>query len=349
MVNVGKQTNRVLEMKQYTIETFGDIGGLTQHEVATPQPQAGQVLVKMRAASLNYRDLMVVQGVYSDAPRRGLVPLSDGAGEVVTVGDGVSQWNIGDRVAGIFFQDWIDERLDRTKMKSDLGGGIDGVLTEYRVFDENGLVRLPEHLSFEEGATLPCAGVTAWHALERGRLKSDDTLLLLGTGGVSIFGLQFAKARGSRVIITSSSDEKLERARNLGADETINYNDVPNWDERIFELTGRNGADQVLEVGGNGTWEKSLRALRIGGTMSMIGGVSGFGGTVNPFPILFGSLNVHGIYVGSRAMFEAMNRVLESQQIRPVVDRVFAFDQSKAAYEYLESGAHFGKVVLSIP
>ncbi len=335
-------------MKQYTIEKFGDFSGLQQNEIAIPQPRSGEVLVKIRAASLNYRDLMVAKGVYSATPKPGLVPLSDGAGEIVAIGEDVTQWKIGDRVAGIFFQKWLDKRPDRAQMKSDLGGGIDGVLAEYRVFDENGLVELPKYLSFEEGATLPCAGVTAWHAIERCFFIKGDTILLLGTGGVSIFALQLAKARGAHIFITSSSDEKLERARSLGADETINYKDVPNWDQRVFEMTDRVGVNHVIEVGGNKTWEKSLRCLRLGGTMSMIGGVSGFGGNVNPFPILSGSLNVHGIYVGSRAMFKSFNRVLERQQIHPVIDHVFGFDEASAAYEYLESGAHFGKVVIKI-
>ncbi len=335
-------------MKTYQIENYGSIDGLKIVDAPDLRAGEGEVVVRMRAASLNYRDTMVVAGQYGGNPQPGLTPLSDGAGEVVEVGSGVTQWKMGDRVAGIFFQDWTQGRLTRAMMKTDLGGGIRGVLSQQVVFPQDALVRLPSHLSWEEGATLPCAAVTAWHALEKGELGRDDTLLVLGTGGVSIFALQFAKARGARVILTSSSDQKRERARALGADETINYNETPDWDKRVYELTGSEGAAHVVEVGGNGTWEKSLRSLRIGGVMSMIGGVSGFGGQVNPFPVLFNSLTINGIYVGSREMFEAMNRALEEHKIKPVIDRVFGFDQAREAFRHLESGAHIGKVVISI-
>jgi NADPH:quinone reductase-like Zn-dependent oxidoreductase len=335
-------------MRAYRINDYGSFAGLVLRDEPQPQPGPNEILVRMRAASLNYRDLMVVKGTYSAKPRPNLVPLSDGSGEVVAVGSEVLRWKAGDRVAGNFFQTWVAGSLTREKMKSALGGDIDGALAEYVVFHQDGLVALPDGLTYEEGASLPCAAVTAWHAVQRSGLTSGDTILLLGTGGVSIFALQFAKALGARVIITSSSDHKLEKARVLGAHETINYRSTPEWETVAFKLTNRTGVDQVIEVGGNDTFEKSLRSLRIGGTLSMIGGVSGFGGQVNPFPILFGSLNVHGIYVGSVAMFEAMNRALQVDKIKPVIDRVFSFEEARDAYVYLESGAHFGKVVIAI-
>jgi NADPH:quinone reductase-like Zn-dependent oxidoreductase len=252
-------------------------------------------------------------------------------------------------VAGIFFQAWIDGQLNREKMKSDLGGGIDGMLAEYVVLHQDGLVILPEYLSYEEGATLPCAAVTAWHALvTKGNIGAGETILLLGTGGVSIFALQFAKIHGARVIITSSSDEKLARARELGADETINYKINPDWEKKVYELSDRTGADHVVEVGGAGTLPKSLQAVRIAGRVSLIGVLSGRGAQVDPLPIIFKSLTVQGIYVGSRKMFEAMNQTISQQQIKPVIDRVFPFSEAQAAYCYLQSGSHFGKVVIQV-
>ncbi|MEJ1931385.1 NAD(P)-dependent alcohol dehydrogenase [Nostoc sp. NIES-2111] len=334
-------------MKAYEIASGKGIDALKLCGRSQPQPSAGQVLVQVRANSLNYRDLLVVEGAYASA-QYPLIPLSDGAGDVVAVGEGVTRVKVGDRVAAIFFQDWISDSLTREKMKSDLGGGIDGMLAEYVVLNQEGLVILPDHLSYADGATLPCAAVTAWHSLvTKGNISADDTVLLLGTGGVSIFALQFAKIYGARVIITSGSDEKLAQARQLGADETINYKTTPDWEKKVYELTGRTGVDHVIEVGGAGTLPKSLQAIRISGRVSLIGVLSGRGNTIDPMPILFKSLTVQGIYVGSREMFEAMNQVISQHQLQPIIDRVFPFTEAPAAYNYLKSGAHFGKVVIS--
>jgi len=334
---------KVLEIQ----DNFG-LDSLKLAERPQPQPGFGQVLVKVRAASLNYRDLMVVKGQYD--PRMSLprVPLSDGAGEVVAVGENVTRVKVGDRVAGIFMQTWIGGEVTPAYSKSALGGAIDGMLAEYVVLNEEGVVHVPEHLSYEEAATLPCAAVTAWNALvTQGRLTAGETVLVQGTGGVSLFALQFARALGARVIATSSSDEKLERALSLGASDGVNYRSVPEWDKRVRELTGGSGVDHVVEVGGAGTLNKSLGAVRMGGTISMIGVLTGGGGEINTISILMKSVRVHGIYVGSRVMFEAMNRAIALHNLKPVVDRVFPFEQAIDALKYMESGAHFGKICLS--
>jgi NADPH:quinone reductase-like Zn-dependent oxidoreductase len=336
-------------MKVYELQSNAGIDALKLVERPEPKPQAGQVLIRVRATSLNYRDLIVAEGTYNPTQKYPLIPMSDGAGEVVAVGEGVTRVKVGDRVAGIFFQDWIYGQLTRQKMKSDLGGGIDGMLAEYVVLHQDGLVILPAHLSYEEGATLPCAAVTAWHAVvTKGNVSAGETVLLLGTGGVSIFALQFAKIHGARVIITSSSDEKLARARELGADETVNYNITPDWEKQVYELSDRTGVEHVVEVGGAGTLPKSLQAVRIGGRISLIGVLSGRGEQVDPLPILFKSLTVQGIYVGSREIFEDMNQAITQYQIKPVIDRVFGFNEAQEAYAYLQSAAHFGKVVIQV-
>jgi NADPH:quinone reductase-like Zn-dependent oxidoreductase len=336
-------------MKTYVLTSNTGIDALTLSDRPQPQPSVGQVLIKLKAASLNYRDLLVAEGAYGSGVKYPLVPLSDGAGEVVAVGEGVTRVKIGDRVAGIFFQDWIAGALTKESMKSDLGGGINGMLAEYVLLHQDGLVILPNHLSYIQGATLPCAAVTAWHALvSKGNITEGNTVLLLGTGGVSIFALQFAKLYGARVILTSSSDEKLARAKNLGADETINYKLTPDWEKQVYELTNRTGVDHVVEVGGTGTLSRSLQAVRIGGRVSLIGVLSGRGDAIDPMPILFKSITLQGIYVGSRKMFEAMNHAIQDNQLQPVIDRVFPFSEAKAAYNYLKSGAHFGKVVIEI-
>ncbi|HEY9794594.1 MAG TPA: NAD(P)-dependent alcohol dehydrogenase [Leptolyngbyaceae cyanobacterium] len=336
-------------MKTYEIQNDAGIDALTLVERPEPQPGWGQVLIRVRATSLNYRDLIVVQGGYGNKEKLPLIPMSDGAGEVVAVGEGVTRVKLGDRVAGIFFQDWIAGALTKEKINSALGGAINGLLTEYAVLSQDGLVLLPDHLSYEEGATLPCAAVTAWHALvTKGSVTAGETVLVLGTGGVSIFALQFAKMHGARVIVTSSSDAKLERAKELGASETINYKSTPNWEERVYELTARNGVDHVVEVGGAGTLEKSIRAVRVGGRISLIGVLTGVAGEVNPMPVLMKSLTVQGIYVGSREMFEAMNQAIALHQLKPVIDRIFPLTEAQEAYRYMKSAAHFGKIVIQV-
>ena len=335
-------------MKIFEIKQASGIDSLTLAERPDPKPVHGHALVKIKAASLNYRDLLVVKGAYSRNLPSGLVPCSDGAGEVVEVGDGVTRVKPGDRVAGIFMQTWIAGGLTEDKAKSALGGAIDGVLADYVLFHEDGLVHIPEHLSYEEAAILLCAAVTAWNGLiTSGGLKPGDAVLVLGTGGVSIFALQFAKISGARVIATSSSDEKLERVKQLGASDGINYKSVPDWDKRVLEITGRKGVDHVVEVGGAGTLPKSLRAARMGGHISLIGVLTG-AGEANTLPAVMKNIRIQGIYVGSREMFEAMNSAITLNQLHPVIDRVFSFEESKEAFRYMESGAHFGKVVIRL-
>jgi NADPH:quinone reductase-like Zn-dependent oxidoreductase len=274
------------------------------------------------------------------------VPLSDGAGTVIGVGAGVARVKVGDRVAGTFMQKWLEGEVTEAKGKSALGGAIDGVLAQQVDFDQDGLVHAPEHLTDEEAATLPCAAVTAWHALvSAGRVRAGDTVLLQGTGGVSLFALQFARLHGARVIITSSSDAKLERARQLGAGDGINYKTTPDWDKKARELTGEVGVDHVVEVGGAGTLGRSLRAVRMSGRISLIGVLAG-GGEVNPLPALMKNVCIQGIYVGSREMFEAMNRAIAVNRVRPVVDRVFGFGEVREALRYMESASHFGKICI---
>lgn len=332
-------------MKAFEIQQFG-IDELMVVEREEPRPAAHQVLVKMRAASLNYRDLMMVKGWYNPRLKTPLVPLSDGAGEIVAVGENVKKWQIGDRVCPIFTQGWIEGAPDATKARTALGGDLDGVLREFAVFDGSGLVKIPDFLSYEEAATLPCAAVTAWNALT-GKVQAGETVLTQGTGGVSVFAVQFARAFGAKIIATSSSDVKLEKIRQIGADEIINYKQTPDWDKRVLELTAQTGVDHVVEVGGAGTLAKSLNAVKVGGHVALIGVLTG-AGEINPMPILMKSIKLQGIYVGSRAMFEAMNRAVEQNQIKPVIDKTFALEESREALKYLESAQHFGKIVISI-
>ncbi|HLO87724.1 MAG TPA: NAD(P)-dependent alcohol dehydrogenase [Nostocaceae cyanobacterium] len=336
-------------MKVYEIQNNTGIEALKLSDRPQLQPSINQVLIKVHAVSLNYRDILVAEGAYGASQKYPVIPTSDGAGEVVAVGEGVTRVKVGDRVAGIFFQDWIYGNLTREKMQSDLGGNIDGMLAEYVILHQDGLVKLPEHLSYIEGATLPCAALTAWHGLiTKGNLQAGETVLLLGTGGVSIFALQFAKIYGAKVIITSSSDEKLAHAQQLGADEIINYQKNPDWEKQVYQLTNRVGVDHVVEVGGAGTLPKSLQAVRLGGRISLIGVLTGKNEKIDPLPILFKSLTIQGIYVGSREMFEAMNQTIYQHQLKPIIDKVFPFAAAQAAYSYLKSGSHFGKVVIQM-
>ncbi len=335
-------------MRAYRLHDYGGPDALKLEDLPEPAPGPGEVLVRTRAASLNYRDLLVVKGHYSRKLPLPLIPLSDGAGEVVGLGARVTRWTPGDRVVAPFMTGWIDGPPTEAKASTALGGAIDGVLAELRVFPEEALLPIPEHLTYEEASTLPCAGVTAWNALIHGRgLNPGETVLVQGTGGVSLFALQFARLAGARVIATSSRDDKLERVRQLGASDTINYRSQPDWDEEVRRITDGVGVDHVVEVGGVGTLAKSFRAVRPGGRICTIGVLSG-AGEVGFLPIFMKSIELQGIYVGSRAMFEAMNRAISHHQLHPVVDRVFEFDQTVDALTYLESGAHFGKVVLRI-
>jgi NADPH:quinone reductase-like Zn-dependent oxidoreductase len=333
-------------MKAYRLHEFIGAGGLRLEELPDPVAATGQVLVRMRAFSLNFRDLMMCKGVYNPKARLPCAPLSDGAGEVVAIGPGVTRFKPGERVVANFMPGWVEGPPDEEKARSALGGGGDGLLAELVVLPEQGLVPAPGHLTLEEAATLPCAGVTAWNAVvESGGLKPGDSVLVQGTGGVSLFALQFAHMAGARVIVTSKSDEKLKRALDLGASDAINYTTTPDWDKRVRELTGGKGADMIIEVGGAGTLPTSLKAVRLGGYIALIGVLSG-GGDVNPVPILMKSVRVQGIFVGPRKMFEAMNRAIGLRDLHPVVDRVFSFDQVKDALKFMESAAHFGKVVV---
>jgi NADPH:quinone reductase-like Zn-dependent oxidoreductase len=305
-------------------------------------------LIRVRATSLNFRDLMTVTGVYNPKQPLPLIPLSDGVGEVVAVGDGVTRVAVGDRVAGIFAQGWTagEPALEKVRATT-LGGPLDGMLSEYRALSQEGVVKVPDYLTDEEAATLPCAALTAWSALiTHGQLKPGDTVLVQGTGGVSIFALQFAKAAGARVIITSGSDEKLERAKALGADEIINYRQAPDWDKAVREMTGGRGVDHVVEVGGVGTLAKSIRSVRFGGHISLIGVLSGRAGEIDIAPVLMQNIRVQGIIVGSREMFEAMNRVLEQNRIRPVVDKIFTLEETQQAFGLMAQGGHFGKICI---
>jgi NADPH:quinone reductase-like Zn-dependent oxidoreductase len=335
-------------MKLYEIRETKGVDSLTLIEREVPKPAPGEVLIRVHAVSLNYRDLLIVQGRYMRGLKVPLIPLSDGAGEVVETGAGVTRVKRGDRVAGIFMQNWLSGEVSASSPRSALGGLIDGMLAEYVVLNQEGVVHLPAHLSYEEAATLPCAAVTAWNALTSWVLKPGMSVLVQGTGGVSIFALQFARLAGARVMITSSSDEKLRRAGEMGAVDFINYKTTPDWDQKALERTGGAGVDHIVEVGGPGTLTRSMNAVRIGGRISLIGLLTGPEGTVNPMPILGKQIQVQGIFVGSRDMFEAMNRAITAHQLRPVVDRVFAFEEAREALGYLESGGHFGKVVIRV-
>ena len=337
-------------MKKYILEK-GSTGmeSFKLVECERPEPGDGEVLVRVRATSLNYRDHAVVTGNYfGGVLQRDTVPLSDGAGEVAAVGAGVSRFGVGDRVIGNFFQGWIDGTPNPATVNA-LGSPADGMLSEYVVLHENGLVACPAHLSYEEAATLPCAGLTAWNALNvSGRVTAGQTILALGTGGVSIFALQFARMAGARVIITSSSDEKLARAAELGASGTINYRTTPDWDQEVLKLTGGRGVDHVVEVGGAGTLAKSFQSVGFRGQVSLIGVLSGRDGDTNPHALMLKNARLVGIFVGSRAMFEQMNEAIGVNGLKPVVDRVFPFAEAADAFAYQLAARHFGKIVISV-
>lgn len=338
-------------MKAYVIRA-GSTSPQGLELIEREEPQAGphDILVKMRAASLNFRDLAIMAGKYIGGPvARDTIPLSDGAGEVIAVGADVTRFSIGDRVAGTFFRNHIDGppamMFDRS-----LGSPLDGNLCEYAVFNEQDAVLIPANLSYEEASTLPCAGVTAWHALmAAGKpLQAGQRVLTLGTGGVSMLALQIARAAGAEVISTSSSDEKLARARELGAHHTINYSANPEWHENVMAMTAGKGVDCVVEVGGAGTLARSMQSIGYGGKISMIGVLSGFEGDTNPHPVMFKGGSMHGIFVGNRSMFEALNRAIEINDIHPAIDKVFSFDEAAGAIAHMHGQSHFGKIVIAI-
>jgi len=339
-------------IRQYQLERGANGLQLALKTVPRPVAGPGQVLVRVRAVSLNQRDLLVLRGQYGPggADMHGHVPLSDGAGEVIAVGTGAARFRVGDRVAGIFFTRWIEgKRHAEVAASARGGGGVDGMLSEVIAAHQDSLVRIPDHLTFEEAATLPCAGVTAYRALfVEGGLTRGDFVLLEGTGGVSTFGLVLSAAAGARPIITSSSDEKLARARTLGAVGTVNYRTNPEWQRDVRTLTGNAGVDHVLEVGGRDTLPRALEALGFEGHVAIIGGLSGFASDISAGRLMTSGAGVTGIYVGSRADFEAMNRFITEHKIRPVVDRVFDFADAPKAYDFMDNGSYFGKIVIKL-
>jgi NADPH:quinone reductase-like Zn-dependent oxidoreductase len=335
-------------VKGWRISSFG-IENLESFEAPNPKAGAGQIVVKVHAASLNYRDLMMVKGFYNPRMELPRIPCSDGAGEVVEVGPEVTDLKPGDRVAGIFMQRWIDGPPSAAKQRAALGGDVDGMLAEYVALDAAGAVQIPNHLSYEEAATLPCAGVTAWNAVvTQGGLEPGQTAVIQGTGGVSIFALQFARTMGARVLGTSGSDEKLVRARVLGLDAGVNYKQNANWADWVIAETEGEGADLVVEVGGAGTFSQSLKAVRVGGTIAQIGVLSQSQEALQVAPILRKQVRVQGIFVGSKADFLAMNRAIEHNRLKPAIDSVFDFEDARAAFQKMEGASHFGKIVIRV-
>lgn len=336
-------------MKTWRVAAGANIDGLKLVDEPSPAIGPGLVRVEVKATSLNFRDLAIVRGMYMVSTKEPLVPGSDAAGVVVETGAGVTEFKAGDRVATSFFPDWVEGRMTVPRIKTALGGGGAGTFAEEIVLPETALVKSPAHLTDTQAATLTCAGVTAWRALfATGPLGPGGTVLLLGTGGVSIWALQLAKAAGARVIITSSSDAKLARARELGADETINYNTTPDWGAEARRLTGGEGVDMVLEVGGEKTVTQSVGSVHPEGTVVIIGAVSGGGGGIVPRSLIPGAIRVQGIYVGSRRMHQELARFVELKKLSPVVDRAFRFTEAQDAYRHFEGGRHFGKVTLAV-
>ncbi|OAI58702.1 alcohol dehydrogenase [Ralstonia solanacearum] len=334
-------------MKAYRLDNFTSLDDLRMREEDDPQPQQGEVLVRVHAVSLNFRDIAMVRNQYPAPHLEGLIPTSDGAGEVVAVGPGVDELAVGDRVMGTFHPRWYAGRMPTNLLRYNYGSAIDGWLVEQKVVNQESLVRVPDSLSYEEASTLPCAGLTAWSALTDGTvIRSGNTVLVQGTGGVSIFALQLAKAVGARVIATTSSAKKAERLRTLGADEVLNYKEEPQWGERVRALSSGQGVDRVVEVGGPGTMAQSLRAVRPGGEIALIGFVSPEGAGIDFFDLFMSGATFRHISVGSRESLQDAARAIEMAGIRPVIDHVFDFENAREAFAHLDSGSHFGKVVI---
>lgn len=336
-------------MRVYQIENEWGFDNLRISERPDPVPGAGQILVRMRASSLNFRDLVVLDRGYGRGTGElPLIPVSDGAGDVVAVGAGVSRVKMGDRVCPAFFQSWIGGEPQADNFTQSLGGPLDGTMSELMLLSEQGVVKLPASLSYAEAACLPCAGLTAWSAIvTRGNIKAGDKILVQGSGGVAQFALAFAKAHGAHVTMISSSDEKIESLKAAGADAAINYRTTPDWAKATREITAdRGGYDNIIELGGEATFGQSLRCVRPGGTISLIGVLSGLNITTSLGPIVARQIKLQGITVGHRNGFEAMLRAIEFRQIKPVIDRAFAFQDFKPALGYLKSGKQLGKIVI---
>ncbi len=337
-------------MRAYEIRGSFGLENLTLTERPSLEPGAGQVVVGLRAASINYRDLMMIRGTYNPRQKLPLIPVSDGVGDVLRLGAGVTRVKVGDRVIAHFMQGWQSGTPTREKISTSLGGPLDGCLAEEILVREEGVTRAPASLSDDEAATLPCAAVTAWSALiGQGRLKAGETVLVQGTGGVSLFALQIARMHGARVIVTSSSDEKLVRAKALGAHDGINYKANPEWGVAARKLTDNVGVDHVVEVGGAGTFDQSVRATRPGGTISLIGVLAGGATQVNLVPVLMQNIRVQGVLVGTGEMLgDLLAAMATSPTVKPVIDKVFPFEEARAAFGHLEGGKHFGKIVIRI-
>jgi NADPH:quinone reductase-like Zn-dependent oxidoreductase len=335
-------------MRAYQIKSFG-YDNLELVELPDPVPGDGEVLVRIRAVSLNYRDHLMVKGSYNPRQALPLVPCSDGAGEVLAVGPRVTRFAPGDRVMPTFSQDWIAGRPTVERLRSTLGGPRDGLLRELAVFSEHGLVRIPKAIDFVEAATLPCAALTAYNALFKFEpLLPGQRVLILGTGGVSIFALQFAKTVGAEVFVTSSDDDKLARAKALGADHLINYKQITEWGKEVKRLSGGEGVDIVIEVGGAGSLANSIRACAMGGLIVLLGVLAGDANPPNLTPVFMNGLRVQGLLVGSRDDFDAMNRLISAHNVRPVIDRVLDFEQAREAFSHLVGQSHLGKVVIRV-
>ncbi len=336
-------------MRAWEIISDGGVDALALNERPDLEPGPGQVLMKIHASSINYRDLTTIEDPVSRKLPFPTVPNSDAAGEIVALGAGVEGMAVGDRVASCFFEDWPAGPISAAIMNTALGGARQGVLAEHVVLNAGGVIPIPPHLSWRQAATLPCAALTAWHALNQPHpVRPGETVLLLGTGGVSVFAQQFCNIMGARTIVTSSSDAKLARMRTLGAAETINYRNNPDWERDARQLTRGIGVDRVVEVGGPGTLQKSISATRVGGHVALIGILSGVAGTVSPTDIMRKSITVRGIYVGSRQMFSEMNAAIAHHRLDPVIDESFAFEDARTAYHRMREAAHFGKLVIDV-
>jgi NADPH:quinone reductase-like Zn-dependent oxidoreductase len=333
-------------MKSYHLTYGGGIDSLVLREHETSKPGLGEVLVRVRATSLNARELMILRGDYPLPVKPDVVAVSDGAGEVAAIGEGVTRFKVGDRVAASLFPLWLDGPFS-FDVAPQIGGSLDGMLTEFAILNERALVLIPQHLSFEEAATLPCAGVTAWHALTGGRPPvPGDTVLTLGSGGVSLFALQFAKLYGARVIATTSNDEKAKQLKALGADEVVNYRATPDWHTAVRKLTGGRGVDYVIEVGGAGTLQNSLKSVAVQGQISWVGVLAQGEPAISLAALRNAFATQQFVAEVSRAQFIAMNRAIEVTRLKPVIDRVFPFEEAVDAFRYYQAGQFFGKIVI---